>query len=199
MPCNPNSKCQSCNGTSLDQCTSCIANGHLDNNTKVCSYCSPFCRSCYGEGNCTLCDSGYQLVNGTCSKITMNCSKYCAVCKTNGECGVCYPGFVDAGNGVCTPAIAGCYAHYPLLPVLCSSCIAGSVLNTATSQCQSCPLHCAYCTTAGVCTVCFPGYYITGHDVYDMACAPNCEFPCLTCSHTDPTKCTSCAAGYKET
>ena len=41
-------------------------------------------------------------------------------------------------------------------------------------------------TLAGVCISRYLGYYITGHNVFEMACAPNCEYPCLTCSHTNP-------------
>ena len=55
------------------------------------------------------------------------------------------------------------------------------------------------CTVTGVCSACYPGYYITGHDVEDMACAPECDYPCLTCSHTNSKQCTSCAAGYRLT
>ncbi len=30
----------------------------------------------------------------------------------------------------------------------------------------------------------------------EQTCAPNCAIPCATCTTSDPTKCTSCVAGY---
>ena len=143
-------------------------------------------------------------MNGICMK-TGNCSRYCYVCTldtttmpnmTMSYCAICYPGYIHVGNGVCSPAIGGCVVHYPFNTTQCEVCGPGTVLNPFELYCQPCPLYCEKCTIAGVCYECYTGYYITGHNVVDMACVPNCSYPCLTCSHTDPTKCTSCEAGY---
>ena len=133
-PCTPSSNCETCNASAPSQCTSCVSNGFLNTATNTCSYCSENCIACQGEGNCTYCVTGFSPVNGICTKVG-SCSRYCYICNSDGTCGMCYPGYVDVGLGNCSPGIPGCVVHYPILPILCESCVAGTVLNPITHYC----------------------------------------------------------------
>lgn len=70
----------------------------------------------------------------------------------------------------------------------------GTILNPLTSTCNQCPFYCYSCTLSSVCTQCLQGFYLTGDN--SIPCAPQCQYPCLSCSYTDPTMCFSCASGY---
>jgi len=67
-------------------------------------------------------------------------------------------------------------------------------LNPFSNTCIQCPQNCASCTYTSICTACFTGYYLTGDS--PIVCAPICQYPCATCSYTNPNFCFSCNAGY---
>lgn len=70
----------------------------------------------------------------------------------------------------------------------CSRCLAGSVLNEATGQCEACGPGCDECDKPGMCTFC------ANHAVIiNGSCVP-CPDNCATCS--SPNTCTECQDGF---
>jgi hypothetical protein len=70
----------------------------------------------------------------------------------------------------------------------------GTELDPSTSKCVQCPINCYICTTTQICQLCNNGYYITGQS--NIVCAPNCIYPCLSCSITNASMCLTCVGGY---
>ena len=67
-------------------------------------------------------------------------------------------------------------------------------LNIFTGVCIQCPLNCVNCYTDGVCYTCVAGFYLSGNSA--VPCAPNCQYPCSTCSFNNASICSYCNAGY---
>lgn len=149
--------------------------------------------TCLGSSSsCTSCIDNYVLVFNICNRLT--CSQFCSVCTPSG-CITCVPGYFPMnGNGVCLPGVAGCITPFAPNPSLCQSCTPGTILNPFTNICVLCPSNCQTCTLSQVCISCFSGFYLTGSN--SIPCAPNCIFPCVSCSFINPSICLTCYAGY---
>lgn len=103
-------------------------------------------------------------------------------------------GYTSGPNASCLPAVAGCVVNFVLNPSICDGCFYGMVLDTDTFKCTQCPLFCVVCSITQICMACYNGYYLTAKS--DPVCAPNCQFPCLSCSYLNSSNCYTCRAGY---
>jgi hypothetical protein len=203
--CGASSGCKFCGSAS--QCQACY-NYQLLNSLFICMPCSGNCQSCsISQSNCTSCLNNYLLVNNTCVSEIVPSTIYCASWTVN-ACSLCLSGFVlvNVGNNCvsspncpspyynCFPAMPGCFIFAAGNPLVCEYCDAGLTLNPYNNSCMQCPQNCQNCSLDGVCSQCLAGYYLTGNNV--TACAPNCQYPCATCSFTNGSICLSCVNGY---
>ena len=197
------------------QCINCMANYYLSSEG-LCKYIPAFCTGALPSGDCTGCQSGYELVAGLCvAKIA-----YCLIYNTNNPayCFQCVngyylnsrygctelPPFCTAADGtgvcltcvssyslvnsLCVVPVANC-VRYVQTPALtrCSQCASGFNL-TASFTCSSLPQYCA-AGSSGVCTSCIAGYQL-----YQGICVvvtENCRYWSVV-----SLQCSDCLAGF---
>ncbi len=112
-------------------------------------------------------------------------------CNATQSCGVCPSGYY---------LYKGCCYKCSLLINCvqcgkngCCKCADGFYLSNG--QCLKCAANCLICTSAGVCTVSSPGYFIpTASTGQPSGTVTRCDKGCATC--TSFRVCTSCESGY---
>ena len=172
--CDP--KCYLCSGPSSSQCSMCTTSGadeaFLDGTTCVstcpsatfanitshtCDSCPGNCTVCTSSTICTVCDSGFGLLNSSCfspcpdgywlenGTICSLCDPFCALCSTSAtDCSSC--------------TVSGANEAFLLGSACINPCPTATFGNTTNHQCESCPGNCTTCTSSLICTVCDPTF-----------------------------------------
>ncbi|KAL4487641.1 hypothetical protein ABPG72_017430 [Tetrahymena utriculariae] len=144
------SSCKTCS-VQHDQnaCTSCF-DGFLILGNGNCQPCQPPCFNCSGNpNNCTACESGFAVQNGTCTKVLSDnkqCNSTCQTCtqaNNANTCASCVSGFLLTSNNTCqacqspcqtcsgsTTSCLSCIANYTLQDKQCVSKFAATVKTT---------------------------------------------------------------------
>ncbi|EAR96767.2 REJ domain protein (macronuclear) [Tetrahymena thermophila SB210] len=164
---------------------------------------------CMGDcpsGNCQSCQSGYDLIRGSCvlkcgqrqySKVVdassqqtcQPCLTHCNVCTNGNTCTNCDSGYTYA-------FVNGSFQCYP-------SCIQPSQYIDPQGNCQNCMQYCSNCDTATFCTACFTGFTLNVNHascqcngyINNNQCLP-CTSPCQTCTDSSISNCQSCINNY---
>ena len=213
LPCP--SGCSSC--LDADTCIQCVAGSFL-NSAKNCVRCAVSgCSTCSSAGTCTACLPGYYLQSdGSCIACnsghiyydyanypydyktaylcdTCSSATTCSKCKTMLDLQTQYGApLIGSNTGIYLDTTTGCHfcssGCTTCTSTGCSTCTTGFVLDSASSSCMSCPSYCAACDTAGACTSCLEGYYLSGSKCL------TCPAGCSKC--VDNSTCTTCKTGY---
>lgn len=190
MACSGN--CKTCSSSDLTTCYSCYSNANLYTNLKttVCTACNSTCLTCstLDHNNCTSCPVGSYL-NTTENKCYKGCPLNCEQCSNSTVCVTCLSGYTTNTQGQCVPCLSNCRMCSSNSPALCLNCGEGFYLSGST--CKPCGPNCLECNQYG-CTTCVSGFYVTSA----LTCTPVCNYPCTTCSATNPNVCFSCLAGF---
>jgi hypothetical protein len=93
------------------------------------------------------------------------------------------------GTNNCTACYNGCASCHTSDPSLCLSCSDADYVDNS-SICQPCPTYCQRCTTATLCSTCYPGYILLS----DGVCYNYIGYPCL---QQIGNTCVACYTGYK--
>lgn len=200
LPCAATSNCATCNYLNPAQCFTCMNGNSLItvNGTNVCNACQLPCIACQQNSPtiCTGCTLGFSLINSSC--LSPICNNNCLYCNSNKFCILCSPGyFLYNGTGTCQPGVPGCFRSYLMNPTICEACFPiGLYLDPYTNRCFNCPANCYSCSPAINCHYCNDAYYLAPLPNNTVFCAPNCIFPCATCSYSNTSQCYSCFAGY---
>ena len=189
-------KCDSTCKTCRDVPTSCLScfKGYALNGDE-CTLCNdPQALTC-SEEDATYslsCSRGYtKVVNTTVvpptSKCTV-CAANCFKCDINGpgkcDAGQCQTGYVQqTGQTTCTLCFNQCPQCSPNDLNLCLDCGKARYENAA-NLCVSCPSGCKQCSSATVCTDCFPGFFLS-----NSLCVEGPSWPCVEGSAAFCTKC----------
>ena len=138
------------------------------------------------KGYCTLCNTGYTLSSGNCSKISCSSMTGCDLCRKNstGNCITCKSNYYSSG-GNCYKCPAGCSTCTS--STKCTACI--DAYYKSNGLCYQCPTGCTACTSTSYCSSCSSGYYMAG-----ILCK-KCDTGCTACA--GPSNCSKCATGYK--
>lgn len=138
----------------------------------LCEQCGKDCTECSSPTKCTICNTGFSSVNGTC--LIEHCMN-----SISNLCAQCEPGYYPL-NGICMACASSC-----------ATC-------TNSSKCDSCPNgwsfisgrcvlpHCLNTNNILECLKCETGFYLTADRKSCAACSPMC----IACA--DATTCTSC-------
>jgi hypothetical protein len=213
--CLPNIQFCSAFDPNSGYCLTCMSNYYLTSDN-TCQYMPAFCTGALPSGACTGCQTGYELVAGSCVVRIAYCliyntnnPAYCFQC-TNGYylnsrygCSVLPPFCTAAdGTGVCLSCISGyslvdsicvvavqnCVKYVQMTnSTRCSQCASGYNL-TSDFSCSSLPLYCA-AGANGACTSC-----ISGYQLYQNICVVitnNCRYWSMV-----SLQCSDCLAGY---
>lgn len=182
------SKCESCNGPSILDCTKCIDQAEIDAQglcqcssdwtgafcTQWKGVCHPKCKGCHGplDYDCDVCISNA-------FKASHSDIKLCE-CRPEFTGEACETSILSChiscgGNDNCDPYID---------PTVCTSCAEGYALVGGT--CQLCHNKCLTCLLEDInlCTSCFDGFYAHAGDCLQ------CDASCTTCIHYDT--CVTC-------
>ena len=165
--------CRTC--TSYEKCQSCIEGYGL-----ISGYCQlmclDHCQSC--DVPCSLCESGYYLSEGKCSK----CPEGCLTCSKQNVCLSCQNGY-ELKDAMCTK---GCIQNCLVCENPCQSCKLGYTLSSG--YCINCPVGCESCASdMSKCYSCIDGYTYENY-----SCKKKCKINCQSCD--DP--CTVCDPGF---
>ena len=166
-----------------DQCTSCT-----DSQALTCSE---------DDAAYSLsCNLGYTVVISTAvvpatSKCTA-CAANCFKCDINGpgkcDAGQCQTGYVQqTGQTTCTLCFNQCPQCSPDDIGTCLECGRARYKNTD-DLCASCPSGCKQCSSATVCTDCFPGFFLS-----NSLCVAGPSWPYV---EGTISTCTKCVANY---
>lgn len=79
----------------------------LNGSCQPCSYISG-CAQYASSGTCSVCEYGYQLVNGRCSYLDKPTSECCSLTNEKGQCVQCAPGLYLEGNSCIKIERPGC-------------------------------------------------------------------------------------------
>ena len=203
--------CQTCAGTSSNQCTTCLPGRYWNNgqctrcpsgkgkpadtnaffaaeaDTSCTSDCHPSCQMCKGPGetDCLSCSAGYWWAGeGTCTSCPVGRGK---PFDTNlfpvapGSAEACYI-FCD----ICTSGCKTCTSE----PTVCSTCVPGRLFQEG--SCLQCPDNCLTCSSTETCTACEPNFVLSADGSTCSKCAvENCQ----TCEASIDI-CTKCNDKY---
>jgi hypothetical protein len=204
--------CQSCNGPTNQDCTSCGDGFVLVNGS--CDPCDPTCVTCQDTTStgCIVCPVGYDLeLDGSCV-IHIDCDKNCPTCNgpnydqctscddtrvlVNGQCilqCVSYDYSVEENsNGSCT-SDCDCDGTRRCSPSdICEDCSYLDNLYPSLydqTDCPPCDKSCDSCTGPSDkdCKSCVDGEYLA-----DDGSCQLCDKSCNTCDGPDTNQCTSC-------
>ncbi|MCQ2914596.1 MAG: hypothetical protein MJ247_05320 [Alphaproteobacteria bacterium] len=173
------------------------------------------CKTCNRLGTqCTVCETGYYLNNGACTK----CPNHAKSCDGDGKVTECEAGYSLAVNGMCViPACSTCNNGMGISDNVqqicktcesaygagcstcscsgCSTCSRGYYLNGSSHKCVRCPDHAVSCDGNGRSTGCENGY--------SLALDGRCVVPaCSSCndgmgiSDNIQQICKTCASAY---
>lgn len=144
---------------------------------------------------CTVCASGYVLVNGAC-RLCSSFMPNCNTCSSTTLCSTCYNGYaLTAGNlgcDKCSNTIPDCVSCSS--STVCTSCPYGYALANPTT-CQLCTVtlsNCKQCTNITRCIYCDSGYALTSGNTC-QSCSSFIS-DCLLCSNS--ATCTKCTPGF---
>ena len=157
-------------------------------NSGICGPCDSSCLTCNGAGpaDCTSCNPGEYLLDGSC----FFCNSTCLTCNGDGptRCTSCQPP-LRLSNGICYECDTSCETCTGPGPTECDSCITSNYLSGG--SCYDCDGSCLTCSgpSASECTSCAEDEYLSGG-----ACYP-CDDSCQTCNAGSSSSCTSCAFG----
>ena len=206
-------------------CTECISTHILipanntcvpcgSNQVKVGNQCFNTIANCLNytaQGQCSLCLSGFRLVNGSC--LAIQPPRFCAVYNAStGICNQCLSGYTLSSNGLqctlnncltmssdgltCTQCITNyLWRNGSCIFVtdfclnynngLCTQCENGTLLNQSRCVPQFCSV---YSYVNGVCSVCASGYQLINRKCYVQI--PNCQ------TYTPTGSCSVCQSGF---
>jgi hypothetical protein len=195
-----------------------------------CPYNIQNCQTCVTNFNdllnfnqvlCSLCNSGYNLVNGycvaqittyTCSNVTncLQCSytNFCSLCNNNFSLttsGTCVPTQCNVPNcavcnvnNVCAQCNAGFTLNVASLPSVWNSAVdfGTFALNTCVPNSIICNITgCAYCNSNNVCASCIQGYDFSSQN--PNQCVPTCTVSnCFQCVESNQNICNICVPGF---
>ena len=133
--------------------------------------------TCSALGGCTkvVCNSGYQLINNTCTTIPIGCSTYTLnIESTAWICTLCSAGYTLLANicipnnncstysdstGLCKECSSGYYVNYSFNSYLSYAPNVLYILQFP-SSCSACGIpNCSVCPSLYTCTSCSSGYY----------------------------------------
>ena len=142
-------------------CVTCAENYYLVDNT--CVLCLEPCKSCYANGTCRDCVTGF-------SQVGLLSTQLCFLCNAD-HCTSC-----SFDN-----------------PFVCLQCDTGYTYNSTSNQCmQDCPVdNCFNCVNSTFCRVCSAGFFLNSTNGSCSQCDGG--FSCSICNGTTPacTKCAS--------
>ncbi|EAR90268.2 zinc finger lsd1 subclass family protein (macronuclear) [Tetrahymena thermophila SB210] len=185
VPCNQ--QCQTCNGTSDHNCSTCRIGFYLQPVNQVQAICTLFCNSGYYANK----------LLGSC----VQCDQSCSECADQVSCSKCNNGYYQiSGQPLCSQCKATCLTCTAL--TMCTSCVAGTFLSNndcvpvcpkgqfgSNGLCIPCDSNCDSCSSNSTkCQSCQIGYYLNNSNVC-IQCSQNC----LQCSSA--SACLKCAFG----
>ena len=144
-------------------------------------------------GSCSICTTGFSLVNGTCQQI---CSTGCQNCSSSTVCNTCFSVFVYLSNNKCPtcPNSPACVTCMPSNPNTCTLCNNGYYLSVG--NCLPCQSYCKTCTSATLCTTLYNQNGFTLISINATHNAPaSCSKGCMICSGSNPAICSQCKTG----
>lgn len=160
-------------------------------NEGSCKTCSPNCLSCTNNVTCTVCASGYGLVNNLCMPYCLNTT---VLSVGNSSVKVC--------NSTCFSGCSNCFGPAANQCLACTSgllqagqCV-GSVCSAGFYQsdisCLPCPSQCASCINAIYCTSCSYGFFL--NFIFCNRMCQSAFYPLLVASNSTNSTQTQCAA-----
>ncbi|KAL4473928.1 hypothetical protein ABPG74_022792 [Tetrahymena malaccensis] len=215
-----NQACSQC-ADQTNVCDTC-ADGYYKYSDNTCQPCENFCQICLSLNNCTQCQSGYLLFQGTCldncpqgylnsQGICIPCNPNCQSCQVNVDhCISCNSGYY-LYNNTCLPCINNCSLCQS--STICTQCQLGYFLEDSVckTQCQNqgyysdysqykclpCDSSCATCVSGAFnkCSSCYVGFYLE-NDTQSQRCLP-CDSLCSQCYGASNSKCYKCRQGVK--
>lgn len=173
----------------MGECTACYPGYQVDSGK--CIIGKPKDSNCktFSGQVCTECYKGFYY--NTDSRI---CKKVNTLCKTSissGACTSCYPGYsLNQMNGNCEVSIKDPNCRSFNADGTCSSCSSRYYVNP-NGKCGSVnPLCKDYNPLSGACTVCYPGYGLSGNScVQGLSQDPNCKT-------FQGSNCQDCVSGF---
>lgn len=161
------------------------------------------CSYCFQSSICSVCNTGFNLVNNSCVAYTVNSTcttTNCVQCNSNNQCTACLSGYL-LYNGSCVCDFQNCLAcqggNY------CTLC-AFPTIATITSSSGCLPLitlgtfcnvsNCLFCSSMGVCGQCFNGYSLQSNGVCTQNVC-NRVNNCTLCNYQQNI-CYACNPGY---
>ena len=190
------STCKTCSGTPTS-CLSCYK-GYALNGDQCTSCTDPQALTCSEEDAAysLSCSRGYtKVVNAAVvppTSVCTVCAANCFKCDVNGagkcDSGQCQTGYVQqTGQTTCTLCFNQCPNCSPDDLGICLEC-GRARFKDAAGLCVSCPSGCKQCTSATVCSDCFPGFLLSG-----TLCVAGPSWPCV---EGTAAVCTKCVANY---
>ena len=186
--------CLSCqNGVSCDTC----APNHAFNATTAVCECqnSPNCMTCNApdSSTCAACKGGFFLNDA--DKLCKSCTLNCLSCQDGTSCATCAANHsFNSSTNTCECATsANCQTCDSTDSSKCAVCKPDFTKGKDTSLCYQCPLNCKSCSSGDSCDQCAEGH--TFNNV-TKTCECTGAANCQTCNPTDPSKCSSCKAGF---
>ncbi|OAF69529.1 hypothetical protein A3Q56_02727, partial [Intoshia linei] len=205
------STCDADSGAITHSCKTCIDYHKLE----LCVVCPLNCLICSDATMCTLCDSSFYLISGTCSACSLHClectsattcskcidryyfdstTTLCAACPANCDkcsaketCDTCLTSsyYFDDVSKSCAMCMGNCLKCSD--GVSCSLCKDATFYDTKGKTCSSCPGYCNRCINSKSCTECMDGTMWEETTVTCKKCGENCEkcLDLITCLKCD--------------
>ena len=204
------SSCATCSGPNDNNCLTCNDNYELkegkcvekakpeckvdsESHCSKCDECKTTCQCCeegYAKSltdtiKCSICDSGYYMVNNKCVKCE---AEHCSVCDSsdNKKCTTCESGYI-AKDGQCKQCDPNCRSCLVNGEGKCdtNSCDEKYYLAEGNTCAKCVEDHCRECSGAGAatCTRCKEGYVLKEGKCKD------CADKCLVCTVNGKEKC----------
>jgi len=179
------SLCQTCNGGTNYNCTSCFGSDLLQNGTCVSS-----------------CESGYMGNSGSCLKCDSSCSSCNGLSST--DCLTCVNANFFLLNGACVAQCTSPYWGITANKRCVNDCGIGSFGESLERICKNCDSSCKTCNgiTNYNCTSCFGSQLLeegtcvesctTGYFSDGLGQCLQCDSSCLICNGPAPIQCLSC-------
>lgn len=152
--------CKACTGPS--SCSECLLGYYYEPSSVTCQPCSlPNSLACTSANLIMTCRHSFFLSANSC----FACRPNCLSCVDSLSCQECALGFVILINAgqyckICPDRCTSCQKGNTSL---CTSCLVGYTLNSSQgcSAIASCVANCTLCITAGSCSLCAEGYFLT--------------------------------------
>lgn len=152
--------------------------------------------SCVSYSNCSICSSGYNLINGYCTQgcpaytyqltsgICLNCPFQCLSCTSLTYCTACKPNYY-------------LYLSPAFMTSTCISICQTTYYPDESGWCLRCPSTCVTCNKSTSCTTCMTGYTLT-NGICVNSSSINCTSNCASCSGSNCRACSGSTLLYTD-